>query len=131
MLTDAGSFPLLWSKMNGTKKLPHWLTNVKMVMTTIPGIMSGATMRRSDCTHVAPSTQAACSRSRGTPSMKPFISHIPNGNDVAVMNKMTAGTLSTRLNRANIEYTGTRMAVIGSPVVNTMVYRKGGRKRML
>src|ERR1035441_7406138 len=131
MLTEAGSLLVLCSRMNGTKKLPHWLTNVKIVMTTMPGAISGATIGGSDCPRVAPSTQAACSRSSGTPSMNPFISHIPNGNDVAVMNKMTAGTLSTRLNRANIEYTGTRMAVIGKPVVNTMVYRKGRRKRML
>ena len=62
--------------------------------------------------------------------MKPFISQIPNGNDVAVMNRITAGTLSTRSKRANMEYTGTRMAVIGRPVEKMMVYRKGLRKRI-
>src|ERR1039458_10745703 len=108
MLTEAGN--LLWasSRINGTKKLPHWLTKVKIVMTIMPGNINGATIRLNDPSHVAPSTHAACSSSRGTPSMKPFMSQIPNGSDVAVMNKITADILSTRLKRANIEYTGTR-----------------------
>ena len=79
MLTAAGNLPWLCSKMNGTKKFPHMLTNVKMVMTMMPGNISGATIRRKETSQLAPSTQAACSRSIGTPSMNPFISQIPNG----------------------------------------------------
>ena len=61
-------------------------------MTIIPGNINGATIRLNEPSQLAPSTQAACSRSIGTPSMKPFISQIPNGSDVAARKKITAGT---------------------------------------
>ena len=91
MLTAIGNLLCVVNRMNGTKKFPHTLAKVKIVMTAMPGIINGATIVLNDPTQVAPSTHAACSRSTGTPSMKPFMSHIPNGSDVAVRNRITAG----------------------------------------
>src|SRR3954470_10561956 len=79
-LTEAGSFSGESSRMKGTKKLPHIPMKVKIVTTMTPGHISGSTMRHSTCMELAPSILAASSSTRGTPSMKFFISQIPNGS---------------------------------------------------
>src|SRR3954465_15284388 len=121
MVTDAGCFSGLSSRMNGTKKLPHCSTNVKISTTVRPGTMSGSTIRRSDWNQPAPSVQPASSRLTGTPSMKFFIIQTANGSDDADMNAIVPGTESTRSIRLYMAYTGTITAVIGSPVANRMV----------
>src|SRR3954454_1961842 len=117
MVTDAGWLSGACSRMNGTKKLPHCSTNVKTKTTVRPGTMSGRMIRRNDCNQPAPSVQAASSSSTGTPSMKFFIIQIANGSDVAVMKNTVAVIESVTLKCANIEYTGTMIAVIGRPVL--------------
>lgn len=129
MLTDAGCFSGLSSRMNGTKKSPHCTTNTKMLTTATPGAISGRTIRRSAWNQPAPSVQAASSKETGTPSMKLFIIEIANGSDVADMNNIVEVIESVMLKCANIEYTGTMIAVIGSPVENTIVYRNRLRNR--
>src|SRR3954453_23026757 len=108
--------------MNGMKKSPHWVTNTKMLTTETPGAISGRMMRRSAWNQPAPSVHAASSSETGTPSMKFFIIQIANGSDVADMNSTVAVIESVTLKCANIEYTGTMIAVIGRPVLKTIVY---------
>src|SRR3954454_24932998 len=112
MLTDAGCFSGLCSRTKGMKKSPHCCTNTKIDTTATPGAISGSTMRRSDANQPAPSVQAASSSDTGTPSMKFFIIQIANGSDVAVMKNTVAVIESVTLKCANIEYTGTMIAVI-------------------
>src|SRR4029453_5795589 len=97
MVTEAGCFSGLSNRMNGTKKLPHCNTNVKMNTTVSPGTISGSTIRCSDWNQPAPSVQAASSRLIGTPSMKFFIIQTANGSEAADMNAIVAGIESTRL----------------------------------
>src|SRR5690349_3035140 len=98
MVTDAGWLSGLCSRMNGTKKLPHWVTNVNTKTTVSPGIISGRMIRRNDCSQPAPSVQAASSSSTGTESMKFFIIQMANGSDDAAMNRISAGTESVSSN---------------------------------
>src|SRR5258708_22248005 len=121
MVTEAGCFSGLSSRMKGTKKLPHWSTKVKMNTTLSPGTISGSTIRHSDWIHPAPSVQAASSRLTGTLSMKFFIIQIAKGSEAADMKATVPGTESMRLIRLYIEYTGTMIAVIGRPVEKRMV----------
>ncbi len=88
------------SRMKGTKKFPHCITNVKMNTTTMPGAISGSTTRHSDWSQFAPSVHAASSSETGTASMKFFVIQIANGSELAVMNRTVAGSESTRLTRA-------------------------------
>src|SRR5689334_25216709 len=103
MVTDSGCLFGSSSRMNGTKKSPHCVTNTKMLTTATPGAINGSTMRRSAWNQPAPSVHAASSSETGTPSMKFFIIQIANGIDVADM-KNTVDTIeSVRLKCANIE----------------------------
>ncbi len=67
-----------------------------MNTTAIPGRMSGSTI----CTRVridpAPSIQAACSSSTGTPSMKFFIIQIAIGSALAVRKRIVPPMESMR-----------------------------------
>ena len=118
MLTEAGCFSGESSRMNGTKKLPHEPTKLKMKTTAIPGRMRGTTIARSACIALAPSTQAASSREIGTESMKFFVMKMAIGNWVAARNSPVPHIESNRFNRTNRLYTGTIMAVIGKHVPN-------------
>src|SRR6195952_2854772 len=130
MLTEAGCLSGLSSRMNGMKKSPHCWTNTKIDTTARPGSMRGSTIRVSDWTQFAPSTQDASSRLIGTPSMKFFISQMANGNEVADMKKIVAGIESVKLKLLNMAYTGTMIAVTGSPVEKRMMYRNDFRYRI-
>src|SRR4029453_4922548 len=120
MVTDAGWLSGLCNRMNGTKKLPHWVTKVKTKTTVRPGIISGMMMLRNDCSQPAPSVQAASSSSTGTESMKFFIIQMANGRDDAAMKRMRAGTESVSSNWLYMVYTGTMTAVMGRPVEKRM-----------
>src|SRR4051812_10555793 len=125
MLTDAGSRSGLSNRTNGTKKLPHIPTNVKMPTTDTPGQTSGRITYRSVCIRDAPSVQAASSRTSGTLSMKFFISQIANGRPVEAMNNIVPEIVSIRFSWTNSPYTGTMIAVIGRPVENRIDSRNG------
>src|ERR1700760_1423645 len=103
MLTDICCFSCDSSRMNGTKKSPHCVTNTKIATTATPGAISGSTMRRNAWNQPAPSVHAASSSETGTPSMKFFIIQIANGNDVADMNNTVEVIESVMLKCANIE----------------------------
>ncbi len=57
--------------------------------------------------------------------MKFFISQIAIGSPVAVRNSTVAGMESSRSSWTNRPYTGTRIAVMGSPVANSRTSRIG------
>ena len=51
----------------------------RIAVATIPGVLSGSTMRRNAWVRDAPSIHAASSRSFGMSSMNPIMIHTPKG----------------------------------------------------
>ena len=126
-VTAAGRFSGLSSSMNGTKKLPHMDTKVKIVATARPDFISGITTDHSARYTPAPSVQALSSISTGTPSMNPLVRKMAYGRELAPRNRIAPNIESIRFTRTNRAYTGIMIAVIGRPVEKMIVSIRAGR----
>ncbi len=115
--------------MNGTKKFPHWKTNVKMVITAMPGIIKGVTMSQrlhplcavdpgrllevqGDAVH-EPLHEPDTERQRGRHHEEDYGRHI--------VDEVEPGEHAVNGHQYGRE---------GRPVEKTMMYRKGRRKRI-